>query len=78
MSSSEVVVVGAGWAGLATAVALTQAGIPVKLFESARQIGGRARRIPFQDRTVDNGQPLCIGAYRETLSIMETIRVDTP
>ena len=78
MSSSEVVVVGAGWAGLATAVALTRAGITVKLFESAPQIGGRARRVPFQDLTVDNGQHLFIGAYRETLLIMEIIGVDVP
>jgi squalene-associated FAD-dependent desaturase len=78
MSSGDTVVVGAGWTGLATAVSLTRAGIPVKLYESARQIGGRARRVPFQDLTVDNGQHLFIGAYRETLSIMETIGVDIP
>jgi squalene-associated FAD-dependent desaturase len=76
MSSSDTVVVGAGWAGLATAVAFTRAGIPVKLYESARQIGGRARRVPFQDLTVDNGQHLFIGAYRETLAIMEIVGVD--
>ena len=78
MKSSTTVVVGAGWTGLATAVSLTRAGIPVKLYESARQIGGRARRVPFQDLTVDNGQHLFIGAYRETLSIMETVGVDIP
>lgn len=78
MSSGDTVVVGAGWAGLATAVSLTRAGIPVKLFESARQIGGRARRVPFEGLTVDNGQHLFIGAYRETLSIMETVGVDIP
>ncbi|NNF96524.1 MAG: NAD(P)-binding protein, partial [Halobacteria archaeon] len=78
MKSSDTVVVGAGWAGLATAVSLTRAGIPVKLYESARQIGGRARRVPFQDQTVDNGQHLFIGAYRETLSIMEAVGVDIP
>lgn len=78
MSSGDTVVVGAGWAGLATAVSLTRAGIPVKLYESARQIGGRARRVPFQDLTVDNGQHLFIGAYRETLSLMETVGVDIP
>jgi len=76
MNSSDTVVVGAGWAGLATAVTLTRAGIPVKLYESARQIGGRARRVPFQDLTIDNGQHLFIGAYRETLAIMETVGVD--
>jgi squalene-associated FAD-dependent desaturase len=78
MSANEIVIVGAGWAGLATAVALTRAGKSVTVFESARQIGGRARRVPFDDLSVDNGQHLFIGAYHETLSIMETIGVDTP
>lgn len=78
MSSNEIVIVGAGWAGLATAVALTHAGKSVTVFESARQIGGRARRVPFQNLSVDNGQHLFIGAYHETLSIMETIGVDVP
>ena len=74
MSANEIVIVGAGWAGLATAVALTRAGKSVTVFESARQIGGRARRVPFDDLSVDNGQHLFIGAYHETLSIMETNR----
>ena len=76
MTANEIVVVGAGWAGLATAVSLSRAGQSVKLFESARQIGGRARRVPFQDLVVDNGQHLFIGAYRESLSIMETTGVE--
>ena len=76
MNSKSTVVVGAGWAGLATAVSLTRAGLPVKLFESARQIGGRARRVPFEDLTVDNGQHLFVGAYSETLSLMETVGAD--
>ena len=39
----RVAIVGAGWAGLACAVELVAAGIPVTVFESARQPGGRAR-----------------------------------
>ena len=78
MSSNDIVVIGAGWSGLATAVALSRSGKPVKLIEAARQVGGRARRVSLQDLTIDNGQHLFIGAYRETLSIMETIGVEIP
>ena len=78
MSSDDIVIVGAGWAGLATAVALTRAGKSVTILESARQIGGRARRVSLQNISVDNGQHLLIGAYRETLSTMQTIGVDIP
>jgi len=47
-SSKPVIVVGGGWAGLASAVELVQHNIPVILLESAKQVGGRARRVPFE------------------------------
>lgn len=71
----RVVVAGGGWAGLAAAVELTARGIPVNLFESSRQLGGRARSVPFGRQGVDNGQHLLIGAYRETLRLLETLGV---
>lgn len=76
MKPAETIVVGAGWAGLATAVSLSQAGIAVNLYESARQIGGRARRVPFESLTIDNGQHLLIGSYHETLALMQIIGID--
>jgi len=45
--SKPVIIVGAGWAGIATAVELSRNKIPVILLESAKQVGGRARRVPF-------------------------------
>lgn len=71
-----VVIAGAGWAGLATAVELSTHGIPVLLLEAARQLGGRARSIRSGDMIVDNGQHLMIGAYRSLLTLMERVRVD--
>jgi len=76
MKPAEMIVIGAGWAGLATAMSLSRDGIPVRLYESARQIGGRARRVPFENQTIDNGQHLLIGAYRETLAMMQTAGVN--
>ncbi|HEY9197995.1 MAG TPA: hydroxysqualene dehydroxylase HpnE [Gammaproteobacteria bacterium] len=72
----NVLVVGGGWAGLAAAVELTRHGIPVTLLEAARQLGGRARCVPFNDLRVDNGQHLMIGAYEATLRLMITVGVD--
>ena len=69
-NSNAIIVVGGGWAGLATAVELSQQGKQVTLLESARQLGGRARRLPFGSLSVDNGQHLFIAAYRETLRLM--------
>ncbi|MDH5301505.1 MAG: hydroxysqualene dehydroxylase HpnE [Gammaproteobacteria bacterium] len=70
------IVIGGGWSGLAAAVTLAANDIPVTLIESAKQLGGRARCAPFGDDTVDNGQHILIGAYRQTLSLLELIGVD--
>lgn len=76
MSQRPVAVVGAGWAGIAAAVALTTAGRKVLLFEAGPQAGGRARTAPAFDLDVDNGQHLAIGAYRDTLKLMATVGAD--
>ncbi len=74
--SDKVLVIGGGWAGLAAAVELTQHGIPVTLLEAARQLGGRARCIAFDDQRIDNGQHLMVGAYQAMLRLMSTVGVD--
>lgn len=69
----RVAIVGGGWAGLAAAIELTAHGVPVVLCESARQLGGRARSLPWEGVSIDNGQHLLIGAYRETLRLTQRI-----
>lgn len=77
MTDESVVIIGAGWAGLAAAVKLTEQGYKVALYESAKQVGGRARTVAFNDIDVDNGQHLLIGAYTECLNLMGTVGVNT-
>ncbi|CAN7321139.1 hydroxysqualene dehydroxylase HpnE [Acidovorax sp. LjRoot129] len=77
----KVAVVGAGWAGMAAAIAHAQAGREVTVFEAARTVGGRARAVPAilpQGATVtlDNGQHILIGAYAESLRLMRLVGVD--
>ncbi|OYU98516.1 MAG: hypothetical protein CFE45_16215, partial [Burkholderiales bacterium PBB5] len=62
-------VVGAGWAGLAAAVAATRRGAQVTLFEMAHQPGGRARQVTTDAGHFDNGQHILIGAYTATLDL---------
>jgi len=71
----QLTIVGAGWAGLAAAVAATQAGWRVQLFEAANIAGGRARSLQqsFAGKPLDNGQHVLIGAYRDTLALMRTV-----
>jgi squalene-associated FAD-dependent desaturase len=70
---NRVAVVGGGWAGLAAAVELAAHGEKVTVLEAARQLGGRARSVPWDGIRVDNGQHLFVGAYRETLRLMERV-----
>ncbi len=70
---SGVAVVGAGWAGLAAAVALAEQGVRVTVFEASRSLGGRARRVSIDGVDLDNGQHVLIGAYRETLRLMRQV-----
>ena len=74
--ASRVAIVGGGWAGLACAATLSEAGISVCVFEAARQLGGRARRVDIAGHTLDNGQHLLLGAYRETLRLMRLCSAD--
>jgi squalene-associated FAD-dependent desaturase len=76
----KIAVVGAGWAGMAAAVAATQAGHHATVFEAARAVGGRARALngTLPDGTavvLDNGQHILIGAYSESLQYMRTVGV---
>jgi squalene-associated FAD-dependent desaturase len=66
-------IIGAGYAGMAAAVELAARGIPVTVFESARQPGGRARGVLQQDTQLDNGQHLLLGCYHDTLRLIEQV-----
>lgn len=61
---------GGGWAGLAAAVELADSGRQVTVYEAARTLGGRARRVELNGVVLDNGLHILIGAYRESLRLI--------
>ena len=71
----RVAIVGAGYAGMAAAVALAGRGVPVTVFEAGPVPGGRARRIVSQGTALDNGQHLLIGAYKALCGVMREVGV---
>jgi len=77
LASRAIAVIGAGWAGCAAAVELARAGYKVTLLEAARTLGGRARRIETDRKQLDNGQHILLGAYSESLRLMQLTGVDT-
>jgi len=74
-SHEPIVVVGAGWSGIASAVTLVERGHDVHLLEAAATVGGRARRTTLGGAALDNGQHLLLGAYRETLDLLDRVGV---
>ena len=73
----KLAVIGAGWAGLAAAQSLKEAGFTPTVFEAAPLSGGRARRVDDTKMgAIDNGQHLLIGAYTETLKLITKLHPD--
>lgn len=70
----HVAVVGGGWAGCAAALTLTEAGVAVTLYEASRTLGGRARAVALDGQALDNGQHILLGAYEQTLDLIERLR----
>ena len=75
MSRPDVIVIGAGFAGLSAAVRLVQAGARVLVVEERRRLGGRATAFadPQTGEIVDNGQHALFGCYRETFAFLRAI-----
>lgn len=75
MSAPDVIVVGAGMAGLSAAVRLARDGARVLVLEARSRLGGRA--TAFADREtgerVDNGQHVLLGCYVETLAFLADV-----
>ncbi|HUF46991.1 MAG TPA: hydroxysqualene dehydroxylase HpnE [Vicinamibacterales bacterium] len=75
---ADVVVIGAGLAGLSAAVRLASAGCTVVVCEEGPRLGGRASA--FTDREsgerIDNGQHALFGCYRETYAFLRAIGTD--
>ena len=72
----NVAVIGGGYAGMAAAVTLAERRVPVTVFEAAKTLGGRARRVEHRDLTLDNGLHILVGAYSETLRLMRLVGAD--
>ncbi len=70
---THVAIVGGGYAGLAAAATLAEQRVPVTVFEAAKQLGGRARRVEYRDTALDNGLHILLGAYTQTLRLIRLV-----
>ena len=75
-STVDVVVVGAGLAGLAAARTLTKAGLTVQVLEAATIVGGRVRTDVVDDFRLDHGFQLYNPAYPEGRRVFDYANLD--
>jgi squalene-associated FAD-dependent desaturase len=78
MKSADVIVIGAGVAGLRAAVQLAARGARVIVLEAKAVLGGRATAFndPHTGERVDNGQHVMLGCYHETFAFLRQIGTD--
>jgi squalene-associated FAD-dependent desaturase len=71
----DVVVIGAGFAGLSAAARLAGGGARVLVLEARSRLGGRATAFADRDsgELVDNGQHVLLGCYVETMAFLSRI-----
>jgi squalene-associated FAD-dependent desaturase len=73
LNQPHAAVIGGGWAGCTAALILAEAGVKVTLFEASRTLGGRARGVELEGQSLDNGQHILLGAYEQTLQLIERL-----
>jgi hydroxysqualene dehydroxylase len=73
--SSEVIVIGAGFAGLSAAAALAAQGFRVRVLEARGRLGGRASAHfdKASDEWIDNGQHVLAGCYYDTFAFLDRV-----
>ena len=75
-SDSEVLIVGAGLAGLACAVHLTEAGRTVTVLEAGDGVGGRVRTDVLDGFVLDRGFQVLLTAYPEAKAMLDYRALD--
>ena len=69
----RVIVVGAGFAGLAAADALYRAGVEVEVFEARDRVGGRVWSVPFAGAVAERGAEFILPHDRTVMAVAERL-----
>jgi phytoene dehydrogenase-like protein len=75
-TSADVLIIGAGLAGLCCARRLTEAGIPFQIVEASDGVGGRVRTDEVEGFLLDRGFQVLLTAYPEARRVLDYSRLD--
>jgi len=75
-TSADVLIIGAGLAGLCCAKRLSEAGIAFQILEASDGIGGRVRTDEVDGFLLDRGFQVLLTAYPEARNILDYSRLD--
>ncbi|MEV5322641.1 NAD(P)/FAD-dependent oxidoreductase [Nonomuraea sp. NPDC052634] len=75
-TTEPAIVVGAGMAGLACAVHLHEAGVPVRVLEASDGVGGRVRTDVKDGFRLDRGYQVFISSYPEARRVLDIKALD--
>ncbi|MCX7681544.1 MAG: FAD-dependent oxidoreductase [Anaerolineae bacterium] len=76
MAAREVIVIGAGIAGLTAAYRLKQAGLAVRVLEAQPHVGGRVITIHWHGYSIDPGAEFVSGAESYLLEMVRELDID--
>jgi monoamine oxidase len=69
----KVLVVGAGFAGLAAAACLAEAGVEVDVFEARDRVGGRVWSVPFAGGVAERGAEFVLPGYATLIGLADRL-----
>ncbi|SDE52567.1 oxygen-dependent protoporphyrinogen oxidase [Thermus arciformis] len=73
---AEVAVVGGGWAGLAAALALKEAGVDFLLLEGSPRLGGKVRTLKQEGFLVEGGPDASVRYKKEVLELAQALGLE--
>jgi protoporphyrinogen oxidase len=76
MNGREVLIIGAGLAGLAAARTLTRAGVACRVLEASDGVGGRVRTDVVEGYRLDRGFQVLLTAYPEASAVLDYAKLE--
>ena len=70
-NKEKIAIIGGGISGIATSVYLIEKGYKVDIYESKKNLGGRAGSINKVEKSVDIGQHVFLPSYKNFIEILE-------